>query len=291
MADLDPVAAIFHGVRTWPTMRQFQRFRPDVPRVLMVHTAPGLLDRWRWRKIAAGAMRSAHAVVAVSLAQQRWLGTTAPMSRYVTKLTCIPTGLDVDFWRHEPELIPPNRPRLAMVGSLVAEKGQDTLIRAVGLLRDAGRDVQLTLVGDGPLRVDLGRLAEKLGLARCVRLTGPADPEAVRDILHETDVYVHASPAEGRSIAVMEALCAGRAVVAVDSPGMAELVSPGETGWLVPSASPETIADVVGDVLDQPEEAFRVARKGFRHATDRFNRTRMSERLESLVDSLTGEMD
>jgi glycosyltransferase involved in cell wall biosynthesis len=289
MADLDPVAAIFHGVRTWPTMRQFQRLRPEVPRVLMVHTAPRLLDRWRWRKVAAATMRSAHAVVAVSHVQQRWLETTAPMDRHAGKLTCIPSGVDVDFWRHEPALIPRDRPRLAMVGSLVAEKGQDALIRAVGLLRGAGRSVELTLVGDGPSRVDLERLAGKLGIARRVRFSGQADPETVRDILHETDIYVHASPAEGRSIAVMEALCAGRAVVAVDSPGMAELVTPGKTGWLIPSASPQPIADVVAGVLDRPDDALRVAREGFREATEHFNRTRMAERFESLLGLLTGE--
>ncbi|MFP4435300.1 MAG: glycosyltransferase [Planctomycetota bacterium] len=283
-----PEVAVFHGLRTLPVMWALGRDRSAIRRIVMVHTAPELLNPWGWRQVAGRAMKSADAAVAVSEAQKHWLASTPPMSRFAGKLCHIPNGLDVDFWRGQVRP-PTHRPtRLAMVGSLVPAKDHGTLLEAVGKLTADGYDLRLTLVGDGPLRGELAAMADRVGLAGRVTFAGTMGPDGVRNVLRETDLYVHASRAESFGLAAAEAMLAGVGVVASRSAGMAELLEDGALGRLTAPGDPQALAAGIRDLIDNPVEAGRRATDAQIRAFRAFDRRRMSRDIEALADSLVG---
>lgn len=287
LAALEPAAVVFHGVRTLPVMWALARRRQAARRIVMVHTAPELLDSWAWRQVAGRAMKSAHAAVAVSEAQKHWLETTAPMARYARKLSCIPNGLDVDFWRGEVRS-PTHRPtRLTMVGSLVRTKGQAMLLEAAGQLLADGYDLRLTLVGDGPQRGELAARVDRYGLADRVTFAGALGSAEVRNVLRRTDLYVHASPAESFGLAAAEAMLAGVPVVASGIAGMAELLDGRALGWLTAPGDSQALAAGIRDAIAHPAEALRRATGARAKALHAFDRRRMSQGIEALADSLT----
>jgi glycosyltransferase involved in cell wall biosynthesis len=282
---LGPAAVVFHGVRTLPTMWFYARRESAIRRAVMVHTAPELLAGWAWRQVAGQALRSVDTAIAVSDAQKRWLEANPPMSSHADKLACIPNGLDVDFWRAD--LKPPGHSpaKLAMVGSLVRDKGQATLLHAMAALRVEGRDAQLTLVGDGPDAHDLQTLAKQLGVVDRVAFAGALPPREVRDVLQQADLYVHASPAESFGLSVAEAMLAGRAVIAAASCGMTELLDQGRFGRLVPPGDPAALAKGIAEAMDHPDEVQQRAQAAQARALEKFDRRRMSKAVESLLDS------
>ena len=178
-------------------------------------------------------------------------------------------------WRDE--LAIPQDARL--VGSLTRfapEKGTRYLIQAwPELLRREPRAI-LLLFGDGDEGPDLQRLAADLGVAGQVHFLG-FQPDAPR-YLGALDCFVLASISEGLSFAVVEALASGLPIVVTAIGGMAELLSDGEDGLLVPAGDPGALADGLSRVLASDELANRLR--------DGALRTSRRVSLERHVDAL-----
>lgn len=151
-----------------------------------------------------------------------------------------------------------DNPRLICVGRLSAQKGQFLLVEAARILRDAGINFELVLVGDGELRSDIEHVIHIAGLQNCVRLVGWQTSQQVRDWLQTSRAFVLPSFAEGLPVSIMEAFAAGRPVVSTYIAGTPELVRPGENGWLVPAGSSEALAAALKDVLQTPTEVLTV---------------------------------
>jgi glycosyltransferase involved in cell wall biosynthesis len=139
--------------------------------------------------------------------------------------------------------------RLVCVGRLIEQKGQFLLVEAARILRDAGMNFELVLVGDGELRGEIEHMIEAAGLQNCVRLIGWQTSQQVRDRLQKSRAFVLPSFAEGLPVSIMEAFAAGRPVVSTYIAGTPELVRPVENGWLVPAGSSEALAAALKDVL------------------------------------------
>ena len=139
--------------------------------------------------------------------------------------------------------------RLVCVGRLSEQKGQFLLVEAAKMLRDAGMNFELVLVGDGELRGEIEQLVQAAGLKNHVRLIGWQTSQQVRDWLQRSRAFVLPSFAEGLPVSIMEAFAAGRPVVSTYIAGTPELVRPGENGWLVPAGSSETLATTLKEVL------------------------------------------
>ena len=135
------------------------------------------------------------------------------------------------------------RPRVVYVGRLAAGKRHDILLAAWPLVIRALPTATLVLVGEGPLEAELRVQAEQHGIASRVSFAGAT--VSADDWLADADLYVSASTSEGLSIALLEAMAWGVPVVVSDVPGHHELVRAGETGRLVPAASPALIAEAI----------------------------------------------
>jgi glycosyltransferase involved in cell wall biosynthesis len=139
--------------------------------------------------------------------------------------------------------LPPEAFVLGTLGRLTEQKDQRTLLEAVASLARDVRDVVLFLAGDGPLRPELESQAARFGLADRVRFLGVRRDRAT--LYAAMDAFVLPSRWEGLSLALVEAMGAGRAVVATDVGGNPEVVADGRTGLLVPANDAAALTDAI----------------------------------------------
>ena len=141
------------------------------------------------------------------------------------------------------------------VGRLVPKKGFDDLVRSVAALRAQGRDVRVTVLGDGPERAALTALADGLGVADLVALPGAADGEAVAAAMRRAAVLAVpcvVTPDGDRDAlptVVIEAMAHGLPVVATDVNGLPEMVLDGVSGVVVPQRDPAALAAALAGLL------------------------------------------
>lgn len=142
---------------------------------------------------------------------------------------------------------------LINVSSLAPIKGHEYLLRACPLLLDHPGRWRLLLVGDGPLKSELKRVAQSLGIADRVFFLGQR--RDVPDLLRASDVFVMSSLSEGVSMAILEAMAAALPIVATRVGGNVDLIAPGHTGMLVEPRNESALAGAIRHLLDAPQEA------------------------------------
>ena len=196
------------------------------------------------------------------------------------KVVMLPLGVDVASFRPRHAPAAAGGPfRLLTVGRLSAPKGYPILIEAVALLRKRGRDVALTLVGEGPLRPLLEELVARHGLAACVSLAGACNHDRLVHHYEASDGFVLPSFLEGLPVVLMEAMAMELPCVATWISGVPELIDDEVEGLLVPPASATAIADAVGQLMLDREAARRLGVAARRKVVDQYNLTRNVERL------------
>jgi phosphatidyl-myo-inositol dimannoside synthase len=166
--------------------------------------------------------------------------------------------------------IAPGRPVVVCVSRMVPRKGQDMLIRAWPVVREqAAGDPLLLLVGDGPYRSRLDRLAAAAGVSDSVLFTGPvswADLPAYYDAGNIFAMPCRTRRAgldvEGLGIVYLEASATGLPVICGDSGGAPDAVIDGETGYVVPGRDARRLADRLIQLLADPAGAAAMGDKG-----------------------------
>jgi len=155
--------------------------------------------------------------------------------------------------------IAPETVVLGTVGGLIPHKGHAVLIDALGTWRASGRseEIQLLVVGDGPLRGRLEERARARRIERIVRFLG--ERSDVELLLAAMDIYVHPSLTEGLGSSIADAFSAGVPVVASSAGGIPEIVRHGATGWLVPPGDADALADTIAHALEHPEMMLAMA--------------------------------
>lgn len=141
-------------------------------------------------------------------------------------------------------------PLVVTIGRLVAQKDQPVLLAAFAAVRAAVPDCRLMVIGDGPKRAELVRLAASLGLADAVHFAGTVDNPL--PALARADCLAMSSRWEGLGIAAVEALAAGCPVVATDTPALRWVLSGGAFGRLVPVGDAQALAAAIVATLKAP---------------------------------------
>ncbi|MGK5532254.1 glycosyltransferase family 4 protein [Streptomyces sp. URMC 129] len=186
------------------------------------------------------------------------------------------------------------RPVVVCVSRLVPRKGQDTLIRALPRVLAAEPGTVLLIVGGGPYRADLEKLAERLGVSASVRFTGPVPWEDLPAHFGAGDVFAmpcrtrrRGLDVEGLGMVYLEASATGLPVVAGDSGGAPDAVLDGETGWVVragESTAAEETADRLLALLTDPELRRRMGERGRAWVEERWRWDLLVDRLRTLLD-------
>jgi glycosyltransferase involved in cell wall biosynthesis len=180
-----------------------------------------------------------------------------------------------------------NETPLALVPARLDEqKGHDVLIRAAAELPG----VRFACVGDGPLRAQLLAQARELGVADRMEFLGYRDD--IPSLLAACDLAVLPSRYEGLPISLIEAMAAGRPVVATNIGGTRELVRDGETGVLVPPDDPAALAAAIRALVSRPGELRRLGNAGRARAHRHFGSAAMvagvTDEYERLLGATTG---
>jgi len=156
---------------------------------------------------------------------------------------------------------PADSPRLLCVAALKPYKGLPVLVEACRILRNRGQAFRCDIVGEGPGRRSLEATVLRARLQDHVRFRGPQPQDEIGRLLSEANVFVLPSVVagdgqmEGIPVALMEAMAAGRPVVASRLSGIPELVEDGCNGVLVPPGDAEALADAIAGVLADPSRA------------------------------------
>lgn len=241
--------------------------------------------KYRWLRRLMAPMISVFVPVSGDL--ERWLVEDVRIPRRRVQL--IRNGIDTERYSaaRKPSVSgEANALHIGSVGRLDRVKGFPMLVEAFARLRAARPDtpMRLTIVGDGPARAEIEHTVAEQGQQAHVSLAGSRDD--IPDFLQTLDIYVCSSIAEGIALTVLEAMAAGRAIVATAVGGNPELIEPGQTGVLVPSQDPAALADAVGELMDNGERARALARGARQRVCERFSVSAMIDNYCGLYDRL-----
>jgi len=245
-------------------------------RVVLVEQSLFPEEGYLRRAFARVAGRRASAVVAVGDRSAREIerlvgldvGSVRTIRNGVPELPPAPTALGARAG-----------PVVGSIGRLDAEKGYETLVRALPRLTATA-----VLVGDGPDRDRLEWLAGELGVAERLVVTGWTD-DARRHLLSFT-VFCLPSRSESFPLSVVEAMLASLPVVATDVGSVAEAVRDGQTGLLVPRDDPQALADALLRLLEDPALRDSMGRRGRELALESFTAERMVASFERLYEEI-----
>lgn len=209
-----------------------------------------------------------------------------------------PGGVDTARFRPDPARRRAIRERLGVadrhvvvcLSRLVPRKGQDTLVAAMPEILRRDPDAVLVVVGGGPYRGTLERLADRHGVSGRVLFTGRVPAEEIVDHHRMADVF--AMPCrtrgggldvEGLGIVYLEASACGVPVVAGRSGGAPETVDDGRTGLVVDGTSPGEVAEAVASILLDPRRAAEMGARGRAWALEHWDWARLAEGMAAVL--------
>jgi len=231
----------------------------------LIHTDHSqILTKKKYRAVYRFVMRNlVDFSIAVSSDLEEHLVNVLGVSR--NAVTTIPNGIDTarfsvkgDTSRIRRELgIGESERIIGSIGRLTKQKGMAHLIRAFTTVAARDANTRLVIVGDGELRLELERLCRELGVREKVVFMGIRMDVPV--LLSLFDVFAIASLWEGQPIAIMEAMAAGKPIVATDVGGNSEILAGGKYGLLVPAGDAEALAASIARLLVDKSLASKLA--------------------------------
>lgn len=187
---------------------------------------PIVISHQTWFERHAGRLRSVERIKrAIALRSRNIVPSNALLPEVDGRAVVIPNCYDEETFRREAGVPRPHQ--IAFVGRLVSDKGVDLLIEAVARLRDEGVHARLTVIGDGPDRPGLVRLAQGHGLADDVDFLGSQNPASVARLLADHRILAVPSRwAEPFGIVALEGIACGCRLVVAGSGGLPEVAGP-----------------------------------------------------------------
>jgi glycosyltransferase involved in cell wall biosynthesis len=181
----------------------------------------------------------------------------------------------------------PDELLVGKVGRLALQKGQRHLIAAMPLLLERVPFARLVIAGGGDLEEYLRDLASEAGVADRVHVLGPR--KDVSALMHAIDVFAMPSIWEGFGLVLLEAMAAGRPIVASRVATIPEVVVDGETGLLVPAGDSVALADALARLAHDPALARRLGEAGRERLRQHFSIEKMVGDTELLYRELIEE--
>jgi glycosyltransferase involved in cell wall biosynthesis len=208
------------------------------------------------------------------------------------KIEVVRTGVKPDVYERaaSEQAAQSERPLVLSIADLTPSRGFPYLVDACARLIKAGVNVECRIVGEGPLRAVTEQWIAEHGIAENVRLLGELPQHEVAKLMGEADVFVLPSivasdgQMDGIPVSLMEAMAAGKPVIASAISGIPELVNHEVNGILVDAAHPERVAQAITRLVRDPNIRERMGRSGQQKVRQAFDVRRNMSALINLLD-------
>jgi glycosyltransferase involved in cell wall biosynthesis len=208
------------------------------------------------------------------------------------RIEIVANGIDVTRYGTHPDTgalrerlrLDPSRRYVANVARFHPVKDHATLLRAFARVCTARADVDLLLVGDGPLRADLESMVGGFRIQDRVHFLGVRDD--IPDILQAIDVFVLSSKSEAASITLLEAMASGTPVIATAVGGNPAIVRDGVDGVLTPRGDAAALAAAMLDLIRDRDTAREMGRSAARRVRERYSLDQTIERYHEIYADL-----
>ena len=292
-----------HALTVWELRKIIREFKPDVvfahgfsdhiwgrraavaegvPRIF--HVEHNTRERYTRRRLAQAQalMPYTEACIGVSEGVR-----TSLIERGFDPAKCIAIPNGIDLERFPESILKPwneREPAIIMASRFARQKDHETLIRAMGLLKEQGLTPKLYLAGGGKksLEQKARALVQQLGLQDSVEFLGNVSDLPQR--LGSVQIFVLSTHWEGQGLATVEAMAAGCACVVSDVIGAREVISPGNTGFRVPESDIPALAEEILKLLKRPEYAQTIGENARKNAFLQFGRAEMWRNYKNLID-------
>jgi glycosyltransferase involved in cell wall biosynthesis len=316
---LEPGKLVRYFLAFWPCVlrvaRAIRSFAPDVVHVNTLYNLHGpmaarLAGRplvWHIREMGDASRPARIILWLVARLATRAVGIStavgATLEACGDRRRVILNGIDLADYEKLPDTSAiraelgagPGQPLVTTIGRLEPWKGQHVFLEAIPLVLEAHPSARFAIVGgkavNKPAYADrLHERRRELGLEDCVILSGFRDD--VPSVIAASDLVVlPTATAEPFGRTVVEAMAAGRPVVATAAGGPLDTVVDGETGWLAPPNDPAALAEKIIHILDKPEEGRAMGEKGKQRAQAHFSLERLVADMADLFEEVAASRD
>ena len=207
----------------------------------------------RWRRTAIPTIRLVDSVVVPSVYLKKVFASFGLPAKAVFNL------IETDKFHFR--VRPPLRPVFLSNRNLEIHYGVDRVLRAFGIIQKSFPEATLTVAGDGSQREALKKLAADLELQH-VRFVGQVPPGRIAEYYDKADIYLNGSEVDNQPLSLLEAFACGLPIVTTDAGGIPDIVSDGETGFLVPRGNFQMLAERAQKLLKDPTLAASLTHNG-----------------------------
>lgn len=294
----------------WSIRQLTIRLRQEPVDLIHAHTRVGqVVADWIAHRLTVPYVTTWHGIYQLRIGRRLWPCTgavTIAISELVrqhlverfrvpeARIRCIYNGIDSAHYAIRPDeavlqnyrarwQLSTQPPMIGGIGRLAAGKvkGFDTLLVAAALLKDTIPELQILIVGDGPRRPFLEDVARRLDIRHRVHFLGSA--EDIRIPLALMDLFVFTSRwPEAFGLTLVEAMAAGKPVVATRAGAVPEVIQHQVNGWLVPPSDPASLAEGIARLLSDRALAVRLGQQATRRVQEGFELKRMADEVEAV---------
>ncbi|NWF91945.1 MAG: glycosyltransferase family 4 protein [Syntrophaceae bacterium] len=204
------------------------------------------------------------------------------------KITYIPNSVDTDYYTPYTLKTWDSPKNILFVGRLTEQKGIDTLFCAMKEVIDKGINrLSLSLVGDGPLRGELERMVNDLGITKYVRFVGSTND--VTQYYQNSHILVIPSNWEGLPLVLLEGMACGLPILASDLDGIRDGIEDGVNGFLFTPGNASQLSSKITYLLENPEKAEEMGRVSREKAVALFSLRENMHKYVGVYKSLLGQ--
>jgi teichuronic acid biosynthesis glycosyltransferase TuaC len=236
----------------------------------------GYAGKW-CKRISQQVYRSARAVVCISqrVREEVERHTSGPLST-----TVVYNGVDPDIFYPEPDSSPSSV--ILSVGNLIPSKGHELLLRAFGAVEQHHPTLRCEIVGDGSERLRLSELSSQLGIAKKVNFLGRQNRAQVANAMRRCMVFALPSHYEGLGCVYLEAMSAGKPVIACRGQGIEEIIEHGTNGFLIDPGDVQSLGTTLSTLLADPRLREDIGHHARRTILQSLTLAHQAKRLEEI---------
>jgi len=188
----------------------------------------------------------------------------------------IPMGINIQEYEGIKPFKNSELKTVLFVGRLIALKGISNLIKAIKIVQSKNCHVELIIIGEGPKRFELEKLANELSISSNTHFYGNINREKLYQSYKSADVLVLPSTivdgqTEGLGVVLLEAMASGTPVIGSNTGGIPDIIEDGVNGLLVTPGDPQALADAIIRILENPDLADRFRKAGLETVRERFS--------------------